>query len=278
SAPPLILVENVPGWLSSNGGADFRATIQALNDLGYSCDVFLLDALRFTPQSRRRVFLVGSRKPMEQFNLNTILHRSDALSSDRLKACIVANSDLNWMSLTIPEPPPLLRDGLAKNVIEKLHPRDKRWWSEKEVERHLGMMANSHLKTVLELQDRSRTSYKTFYRRRRSGKQRAEMRTDDIAGCLRTAVGGSSRQFLVVAGNGKVRMRNMTSREYARLQGVPDDYTFDIEERHALTGFGDAVCVPAIAWIANNVLTPLTKTLSATTTQIAQPARVSMPA
>jgi len=36
SAPPLILVENVPGWLYSNTGMDFRVTVQALNKLGYS--------------------------------------------------------------------------------------------------------------------------------------------------------------------------------------------------------------------------------------------------
>ncbi len=29
-SPPLLLVENVPGWLHSNGGADFRVTIEAL--------------------------------------------------------------------------------------------------------------------------------------------------------------------------------------------------------------------------------------------------------
>jgi len=44
SAPPLVMVENVPGWLHSNNGKDFRMTVQALNELGYFCDVFVLDA------------------------------------------------------------------------------------------------------------------------------------------------------------------------------------------------------------------------------------------
>ena len=52
SAPPLVMVENVPGWFHSNKGKDFRVTVQALNDLGYFCDVFVLGVLRFTPQSR----------------------------------------------------------------------------------------------------------------------------------------------------------------------------------------------------------------------------------
>src|SRR3990172_7521581 len=36
SVPPIVLVENVPGWLYSNEGTDFRVTVRALNDLGYA--------------------------------------------------------------------------------------------------------------------------------------------------------------------------------------------------------------------------------------------------
>jgi DNA (cytosine-5)-methyltransferase 1 len=49
----------------------------------------------------------------------------------------------------------------------------------------------------------------------------------------------------------------MTSLEYARLQGVPETYRTDVNGIQALTGFGDAVCVPAISWIGENVLRPL---------------------
>ncbi len=54
-----------------------------------------------------------------------------------------------------------------------------------------------------------------------------------------------------------IQMRAMTPREYARLQGVPDDFSITVNGVQALTGFGDAVCVPAIEWIAKNALTPL---------------------
>lgn len=52
-------------------------------------------------------------------------------------------------------------------------------------------------------------------------------------------------------------MRTMTAREYARLQGVPDEYSIHAPENRALTAFGDAVCVPVIRWIAHYALTPL---------------------
>jgi DNA (cytosine-5)-methyltransferase 1 len=105
--------------------------------------------------------------------------------------------------------------------------------------------------------DSNRVSYRTFYRRRREEQQRAEVRPDDVAGCLRTAVGGSGKQFLIKAGNAQLKMRTMTPREYARLQGVPDSYPITMNGVQALTGFGDAVCVPVITWIAQQALNPL---------------------
>src|SRR3972149_399496 len=91
----------------------------------------------------------------------------------------------------------------------------------------------------------------------RNGQQRAEVRNQDTAGCLRTARGGSAIQFLIRAGKGRIDMRRMTPREYARLQGVPDDYPILSNEIQALTGFGDAVAVPVISWIGRNILNPL---------------------
>ena len=64
-APPIVVLENVTGWLYSNNGNDFRAVVKSLNGLGYACDVFMLNALSFVPQSRPRVFMVGVRMATE---------------------------------------------------------------------------------------------------------------------------------------------------------------------------------------------------------------------
>lgn len=45
--PPLILLENVTGFLTSNDGADFRDALLAVNRLGYSVNTFIIDASRF---------------------------------------------------------------------------------------------------------------------------------------------------------------------------------------------------------------------------------------
>lgn len=259
--PPIIMLENVPGWLTSNKGQDFRITIEALNELGYVCDVFNLDALRFTPQSRLRIFVIGVQVVQPNRRFGAFLDRPPSLVNAQLKKAVYANQDLAWHFLKIPAPPPVKVDGLA-TIIEGLEEGDDRWWSEEEVQRHLAIMAPSHFKRVQELAAQPHYNYRTVYRRRRQGAQRAEVREGDIAGCLRTARGGSSRQIVVMAGHEKIRMRHMTPREYARLQGVPDEYPVPKNVIQALTGFGDAVCVPVIKWIGEKVLNPLASTFS----------------
>jgi DNA (cytosine-5)-methyltransferase 1 len=256
SAPPMVFVENVPGWLYSNDGKDFRVTVQALNKLGYACDVFVLDALRFTPQSRLRVFLVGTKLPDQYAAAELILTRPNSLLSEQLKRSIVANKDLHWFYNEIPEPPPLKSSGLSE-IVEPMSDSDSRWWPVSEAKRHLAMMKESHRQRVERLAQAEQFSYRTFFRRRREGQQRAEVRDDDLSGCLRTAVGGSGKQFLIKAGKGSIKMRAMTPREYARLQGVPDEYPINVNGVQALTGFGDAVCVPAISWIVEHIINHL---------------------
>jgi len=260
SAPPLVLVENVPGWLSSNNGADFRVAVKALNEAGYSCDVFVLDARCFVPQSRERVFIVGAKHRPPIVNPEALLNRPPLLTNKRLREAIAANLDLRWTFVNIPVPPSKRKSGFNE-YVEDLPEDDLRWWKEEEVQRHLEMMAVSHRLRVEEMRQMNSNSFRTFYRRVREGEQRVEVRNDDIAGCLRTAVGGSSRQFVVKAGRGELHMRAMTPREYARLQGVPDWFSITVDDIRAINGFGDAVCVPAISWIARHVLTPLVKEL-----------------
>lgn len=260
NAPPIVLLENVSGWLSSNSGEDFRIVAESLNKLGYMCDVFSLNARSFTPQSRSRVFLVGV-KIAEQKNKHSSLDaRSDLLMPKKLREIVSENSDILWQHLELSTPPPHKNSGLSKTIIERISADDVRWWDRPKVDKHLSMMSDMHFRMVQELAEKKKESYRTFFRRIRQEKQRAEVRSDDIAGCLRTAVGGSGKQFVVAAGKGNIRMRTLTARECARLQGVPDKFKiFATSERQALNAFGDAVCVPAVEWIARNVLTPLVR-------------------
>lgn len=84
-----------------------------------------------------------------------------------------------------------------------------------------------------------------------------EMRPDDISGCLRTARGGSSKQAVVKLGDGRIQIRWMTPLEYARLMGAENYDLSKVRTNQALFGFGDAVAVPAVTWLAENYLLPL---------------------
>jgi len=75
------IIENVPGLLSSNKGADFGVVIGTMADLGYSVGWRVLDAQHFgVPQRRRRVFIVGRRSTNR--GVAEILFKSEGLRRD----------------------------------------------------------------------------------------------------------------------------------------------------------------------------------------------------
>ena len=75
------IIENVPGLLSSNKGADFGVVIGTMADLGYSLGWRVLDAQHFgVPQRRRRVFIVGRRATSG--GVAEILFKSEGLRRD----------------------------------------------------------------------------------------------------------------------------------------------------------------------------------------------------
>lgn len=60
--PRWLVLENVPGLFSSNGGRDFARLIREMVELGYGLAWRTLDARFFgVPQRRRRVFIVAAR-------------------------------------------------------------------------------------------------------------------------------------------------------------------------------------------------------------------------
>jgi DNA (cytosine-5)-methyltransferase 1 len=87
--------------------------------------------------------------------------------------------------------------------------------------------------------------------------QRAEVRFDDISGCLRTPVGGSSRQSIILMDDGKVRTRLLSPREAARLMGLPDSYVLPTKYNESYHLAGDGVVIPAVRFLAAHLLEPL---------------------
>lgn len=248
--PPVVALENVVGLATSHGGDDLAEAVRELNDLGYSVDVLTLDARRFVPQSRPRLFLVGALDPPEDSPVPNSELRPDWLQA------VYGDSTLRTHRAELPAPPPPLTSGLSA-LVEKLDHRDAQWWDQARTERFISSLSPIQAERLETLKKARKVAYRTAYRRTRNGIAVWEIRPDDISGCLRTARGGSSKQALVRAGNGAVRVRWMTAREYARLMGA-GEYNLDgMRRNQALFGFGDAVCVPVVNWLAENYLRPL---------------------
>jgi DNA (cytosine-5)-methyltransferase 1 len=156
----------------------------------------------------------------------------------------------------LPEPPPLLTSGLSA-ILESIGPDHEHWWDKKRTAAFTSSLSATQAERLKTLREGDELVYRTAYRRTRQGKPVWEIRRDDISGCLRTTRGGSSKQAVVAAGQGAVRVRWMTPREYARLMGADHYRLDDIRRNQALFGFGDAVCVPVVAWLAEHYLRPL---------------------
>lgn len=257
--PSLVMLENVVGFLQSHGGKDLEEALSALNRLGYTVDAMILNAVHWVPQSRPRLFVVAKRDGGGD-------RRSFALMSDArpepLFNFINSHQDIRWDIRPLP-PLPRSCTRLA-DIVEDLPDDDPHWWNCKRAEYFLGQMSAKHMEQATQMIAGSSVTYATAFRRVRHKKSMAELRTDGIAGCLRTPRGGSGRQILFKAGNGRYQVRLLTARECARLQGVPDSYVIDVPMNQALFGFGDAVCVPAVEWIAQHYLTPVASQLLAT--------------
>ncbi len=252
--PPLVLLENVTGFLSSHDGRDFEDALIALIDLGYAVDAFVIDAARFVPQSRQRLFVIGI-KTRESYVLNETpgFYESEARPL-ALASFILMHPDIAWCIRQLP-PLPKCSKRLAE-ILEDVPPNHQMWWSRQRCEYMLNQMSPKHRAQADSMIRENTIRYGTVFRRVRNGKSMAELRTDGIAGCLRTPRGGSGRQILLTAGKGRFSVRLLTPRECARLMGA-DNFVVKVPLNQALFGFGDAVCVPVIEWIARNYLTPI---------------------
>ncbi|MGZ6010570.1 MAG: DNA cytosine methyltransferase [Caulobacteraceae bacterium] len=254
-APRALVIENVTGLLSSDGGADFAALAEALAARGYRFGVLEIDAQAFLPQSRPRVFVLAAREPppaalIGDSPFHTPAGRAaHAALPDRLKA--------HWLWWS-PGAPPRRNTALA-DILEPDAAVD--WHRPDQTRRLLSLMAPLHAAKVEAAQAGGRREVGAVFRRTRvedgRRRQRAEVRFDGLAGCLRTPRGGSSRQILMVVDGGQVRTRLLTGREGARLMGLPDDYVLPQSATGALQVVGDGVSAPVVRFLAERLIEPL---------------------
>lgn len=263
--PRLVVLENVCGALTSHGGKDFAAIGAALVDGGYRFGAVVIDAIRFVPQSRPRLFVIATNTELPispdltspwadpRWHTNGLLTAYNKLDPDAQREWI-------WWRLPIPRS----RTSVFADLIED-DPQGVAWHSEPETKRLLQMMSELNRRKVEHAKKARCRMVGAIYKRTRvdgqgSRIQRAEIRFDDVAGCLRTPAGGSSRQTIMIVEGQKIRSRLLSPREAARLMGLKETYILPSNYNEAYHLIGDGVVVPVVKFLATELLEPLLAT------------------
>ncbi len=261
-APKIITIENVYGALTSNDGADFLAIAAAFFRAGYRFGAMVIDARHFVPQSRPRFFVIGIRGDLA---IPPALNAEGPKSLWHPSRLIEAVTGLTpaaakrWVWWNLPQPSPVKTT--LSDIVEET-PTLVEWHSPAETKRLLEMMSPLNREKVKRVSESPGRHIGTIYRRTRKDdagekQQRAEVRFDKIAGCLRTPRGGSSRQILLVVEGKRVRSRLLSAREAARLMGLPDDYALPNNYNDAYHLAGDGVVVPVVAHLSRSIFEPV---------------------
>jgi DNA (cytosine-5)-methyltransferase 1 len=261
-APRLIVLENVFGALTSRGGSDFAAIASALAAAEYRFGAVVVNANLFVPQSRPRVFFVAVRQGEEIPARLTAASPQKAWHPAALVAAherISSEDKRKWIWWNI-EPPPTRTTRLHDLIEDK--PIGVDWHTQAQTNHILSMMSPVNAAKVAAAMRTNRRVVGTVYRRTRPTEngeklQRAEIRFDGIAGCLRTPAGGSSRQTIVIVHGDRIRSRLLSPREAARLMGLDDRYKLPARYNDAYFVAGDGVCVSVVQHLATSVLDQL---------------------
>jgi DNA (cytosine-5)-methyltransferase 1 len=240
--PAILVIENVAGLLSANLGENYAKLHMALLELGYNSGAMLIDAVHFVPQSRPRVFVIAVKDDVEipaelTDTKPNWLHNKAAI---RLGAALPG-----WIWWRAAKPPK--RQNNLADILDFSIPYDKDDVVRLISPRHKEKLDDMDLVIA------------TGYRRTRGRKQCLELRFDNVAGCLRTPEGGSSRQFLIIKRGGKLHARLLSPREAARLMGAPDSFVLPETYNDGYKAMGDAVVLPVATFLGKSFLMKLSE-------------------
>ncbi|MDI2108576.1 MULTISPECIES: DNA (cytosine-5-)-methyltransferase [Bradyrhizobium] len=263
--PRIVVLENVVGLLSINGGEEFKAVIASLDRLGMRAGAVVVDARHFLPQSRQRVFIVGVSKTAKIAESLVREQPHPTWHPDPLVKAVGKLSGQcreHWMWLNLGAPPELKK---TLNKIVKSRPVGVEWHTPAETKRLVGMMSEAHKQKLAEAKKSGKRMVGTLSLRMRpsSGKtlQRTEICFRGLAGCLRTPKGGGSRPRIIVVKGGSVRTRLLAPAEAAALMGLKARYQLPEIYEYAFRVIGDGVAVPVVSFLRGKLLTPLLRSI-----------------
>lgn len=221
--PKAIFLENVKGLRNHNGGRTLATILNVLrNDLGYFVpEPEIVNARNFgVPQNRERIYIVGFR------------------------------NDLGINDFNYPEPTnskKVFSDVREKNVVDTKY-----------------YISTQYLQTL--------HNHKARHESKGNGFGFEIIPDNGVSNAI--VVGGMGRERNLVIDKriidftptthikGEVNregIRKMTPREWARLQGFPEEFKIPVADASAYKQFGNSVAVPAIQATANLIIKKINK-------------------
>jgi DNA (cytosine-5)-methyltransferase 1 len=259
-APRIIAFENVTGLMSRREGKDLDRVLQAFISLGYNVGALEIDACHFVPQSRPRLFVIAVRRDVDVAELCQP-QAGGVFCSPRLVRFHARCGRVireNWLWFRVPAPVPL--PWCLTSILDT--DPDTPWFSDEQVGSLLAMMSAPSLARVAAAKELGRSVVGTLYKRGRPDaagrvRQRAEVRFDGIAGCLRTPAGGSSRQTILIVRGEEIKARLLSRLEVSRLMGLPNSYRMPERYNDAYRIAGDGVVVPIVRHLDEHLFQPI---------------------
>lgn len=213
--PKVVFAENVKNLVNHDRGRTFKVIKEILTDLGYTVFYKVLNSKDFgVPQNRERIYIVAFRNDIAPFNFNFPEKTDDT----KVIADIIEGEETSTKYY------------LSTVYLESLRKHRKR---HEEKGNGFGYEVRGH---------------------------------DSIAGAIVCGGMGRERNLIVdkrltdftpvthIKGEvNKEYIRRMTPREWARLQGFPDNFKLVVADTHLYKQFGNSVTVPVIEAIAEQI-------------------------
>lgn len=213
--PKVVFCENVKNLVNHDRGRTFKVIKEILEELGYVVFYKVLNSKNFgVPQNRERIYIVAFQK------------------------------DIAPNTFEFPEKTDDTK--VIKDIVEE-HEVSPKYY-----------LSTAYLESLKKHKERHASKGNGFGYEIRS--------TDSVAGAI--VCGGMGRERNLIIDNrltnftpvthikGEINrefVRKMTPREWARLQGFPNDFKFVVADTHLYKQFGNSVTVPVIRAIAEKI-------------------------
>jgi DNA (cytosine-5)-methyltransferase 1 len=273
--PAWVVIENVPGLLSSNGGRDFAIILRGLVELGYGPAWRILDAQHFgVPQRRRRLFIVGH---LGDYRAAEVLFEPESLRGDiaeggetreEIAGTLESRTDgggfpgtdgaIAGHVVAFPDPAYAVSAGQGGSKHGSGRHNQDTFVVAGAVTGAESHNGNSNpiaenLVIAAPLRSRSHPNSNMPGRGGEDDENLIVWNEEQITSPEhRTRLDG--KPHINAGGRMMIGVRRLTPTEVERLQGFPDGWTNDQSDSQRYRMLGNAICVPVTKWLGERIL------------------------